>query len=393
MRRAIQKHLRDVLAIAAIAVVAILVGGYILSNQRFYAPAWVPLIGSDFVDYQAQMETAQAFTAGQGQTVMIAGVNVGEIGKVTLKDGRALITMKMQHKYTPIYKDATILSRPKTGLNDMTLELDPGNKSAGELPAGGTVPISQTLPNVNPDQFLAGLDIETRNYLQLLIGGAAQGLDGNAANLSATLKRFDPLARHTTKITRLLVKRQRYIKRAIHNFRLLASALGAKDTQLAEFVDSSNEVFKAFANTENGLRETIRELPAALVATNNAATKSQELTSVLGPTLASLQPTAKGLAPALQAFQSFAKETDAGHRESARPVHRDRAATGCRAAPGRGRPRSDAAQAGGVVRRPQRPLQRARVQPARQAGGLPLLAVVGQPHGRRRCSARRTATG
>ncbi len=44
MRRAIQKHLRDFLAIVAIAVVAVLVGGYILSNQRFYAPSWVPLI-------------------------------------------------------------------------------------------------------------------------------------------------------------------------------------------------------------------------------------------------------------------------------------------------------------------------------------------------------------
>ena len=116
MRRAIQKHLRDFLAIIAIAVVAVLVGGYILSNQRFYAPSWVPLVGSDFVDYQAEMATAQAFTAGQGQTVMIAGVSVGEIGEVTLKDGRASITMKIKRKYTPIYKDATVLSRPNLRL-------------------------------------------------------------------------------------------------------------------------------------------------------------------------------------------------------------------------------------------------------------------------------------
>ncbi len=309
MRRAIQKHLRDVLAIIAIAIVGVLVGGYILSNQRFYAPSWVPVIGSDFVDYQAQMATAQAFTAGQGQTVMVAGVTVGEIGQVTLVDGRAQITMKLKRKYTPIYKDATVLSRPKTGLNDMTIELDPGNPSAGKLKQGGVIPISQTVPNVNPDEFLAGLDIETRNYIQLLVGGAGRGLEGNAANLSATLKRFDPTARYVTRITKLLVARQRNIKRSIRNFRLLSEALGDKDTQLAQFVDSSNSVFRAFANTEQGLRETIRELPAALEATNNAALKSQELTSVLGPTLDELLPTAKGLAPALEAFQQFATET------------------------------------------------------------------------------------
>lgn len=309
MRRAIEKHLRDFLAIIAIAVIAVLVGGYILSNQRFYAPSWVPLVGSDFVDYQAEMATAQAFTAGQGQTVMIAGVSVGEIGEVTLKGGRANITMKLKRKYTPIYRDATVLSRPKTGLNDMTIELDPGNKTAGKLPQGGTIPISQTLPNVNPDEFLAGLDVETRNYIQLLLGGAGEGLQGNARNLSATLKRFDPLARHVATLTRYLKTRTRYIKRSIRNFRLLSEELGSKDTQLGEFVDSSNRVFRAFSNTEQGLKETIRELPAALSATNAAMKDSQKLTEVLGPTLTKLQPTAEGLAPALQAFQSFAKDT------------------------------------------------------------------------------------
>lgn len=309
MKRAIQKHFRDVLAILALAVVGVLVGSYILSNQRFYAPSWVPVIGSDFVDYQAEMATAQAFTAGQGQTVMIAGVSVGEIGQVTLKDGRAQITMKIKRKYTPIYRDATVLSRPKTGLNDMTIELDPGNATAGELDGGGLIPISQTLPNVNPDEFLAGLDVETRNYIQLLIGGAGQGLEGNAANLSATLKRFDPLARNVAKLTSLLKTRTQNIKRSIRNFRLLSEELGARETQLGQFVDSSNRVFRAFSNTEQGLRATIRELPAALTATNDALEKSQALTDELGPTLEALQPTAEGLEPALKAFQSFAKET------------------------------------------------------------------------------------
>ena len=47
--------------------------------------------------------------------------------------------MKIKEKYKPIYRDATILLRPKTGLKDMILELDPGTKSAGALPEGGTI--------------------------------------------------------------------------------------------------------------------------------------------------------------------------------------------------------------------------------------------------------------
>ena len=48
MRRAIRKHLRDFIAIIFLVIVAAGIGGYILSNQRFYLPAWVPGIGSDF---------------------------------------------------------------------------------------------------------------------------------------------------------------------------------------------------------------------------------------------------------------------------------------------------------------------------------------------------------
>ncbi len=54
--------------------------GYILSNQRFYLPAWVPVVGTDFYEVEAELETAQAVVPGQGQTVNIAGVKVGDIG-------------------------------------------------------------------------------------------------------------------------------------------------------------------------------------------------------------------------------------------------------------------------------------------------------------------------
>ena len=96
-------------------VVAAGVAGYILSNQRFYLPAWVPVVGTDFYEVEAELETAQAVVPGQGQTVNIAGVKVGEIGSVELEDGVAVVEMKIQRKYAPIYKDASILLRPKTG--------------------------------------------------------------------------------------------------------------------------------------------------------------------------------------------------------------------------------------------------------------------------------------
>lgn len=321
MKTAIRKHVKDFVAILALAVAALFVAGFVLSNQRFYLPHWVPVIGSDFVDYKAEMSTAQAFTAGQGQTVLVAGVPIGEIGNVELKNGRALITMKIRRRYTPIYKDATILARPKTGLNDMVLELDPGNRSSGKLAndGSGVVPVSNTLANVNPDEFFAGLDADTRGYLQLLLAGAGQGLKGNSRNLAAWLKRFDPLSHDLKKIGQQVDQRSANVSRSIHNFQLLAKELGSRDTQIAGFVDSSNRVFQAFAHQQQGLRDTIRLAPATLDSLNRAVTSTQTLTAQIGPTLGKLLPTARGLAPALRGFQSFAKSTTPSIRDQIRP--------------------------------------------------------------------------
>ena len=164
MREAVRKHRTDFAMIVGLVVVALLVGGYVLSQQRFSLPRGVPFFGSDFVTYKAELQSAQSVTPGQGQTVQVAGVDIGEIRKVDLVGGRAVVTMKIRRKYTPIYTDATALLRPKTGLNDMLIELTPGSKTAGELPSSEHVPINQTLPNVNADEILAGL------YGRLLVG-------------------------------------------------------------------------------------------------------------------------------------------------------------------------------------------------------------------------------
>ena len=42
----LRKHARSLAAIVFLVIAGLAIGGYILSNQRFYAPGWVPLIGA-----------------------------------------------------------------------------------------------------------------------------------------------------------------------------------------------------------------------------------------------------------------------------------------------------------------------------------------------------------
>jgi phospholipid/cholesterol/gamma-HCH transport system substrate-binding protein len=323
VRAAIRKSWRNFAAVVALAVVALAVAAYILPHERFALPHWVPLIGNDFVTYKAEFTTAQSVTPGQGQTVDIAGVPVGELAGVDLVNGHGVVTMRIHKKYTPIYKDATALLRPKTGLNDMIIELTPGHRRAGVAPAGWSIPINQTLPNVNFDEVLAGLDGDTRNYLKLLVGGAGQALSGNGRNLAADFKRFAPTAVALRRINAGLATRRQNIRRTIHNFSLLSQAIGEKDRQLAQLVDSSNTVFRAFARQDQNLRTTLGLLPGALQTTNTALAKVDKLGKVLGPTLGKLRPAARALGPSLAQSRPFLRETMPVLRDQLRPFSRD----------------------------------------------------------------------
>jgi phospholipid/cholesterol/gamma-HCH transport system substrate-binding protein len=324
VKSAIRKHLPDFLAILALLVVALAVATYILGKQRLALPAWVPLVGKDFFVVEAEMSTAQAVTPGQGQTVNIAGVEVGEISSVQLRDGKAIIGMKIQPRYATIYKDASILLRPKTGLKDMVAELTPGTKESGRLEEGGVIPISQTLPDVNLDEILASLDSDTRDFLALLLNDGAEGLgsERKGRELAAAIRRIEPTAQYARQINEGLAERRRNLARVVHNFSLLTDELGQRDTQLANFVQNSNAVFETLAGQDASLRAILQRLPGTLATTQTTLGKVKTLADELGPTLESLRPAARALGPSLRQTRPFLTQSTPIIRDEIRPFTR-----------------------------------------------------------------------
>jgi phospholipid/cholesterol/gamma-HCH transport system substrate-binding protein len=322
MTTAIRKHLGDFAAILGLILIAVLVSSVILSNQRLTLPGWVPLIGKDFYEIEAELQTAQSVTPGQGQTVNIAGVEVGEIKSVKLEDGRAIIGMKIQPKYDRVYRDASVLLRPKTGLKDMVAELEPGTEAAGRLPDGGRIPVSQTLPDVNLDEILSALDADTRDYLTLLVSDGGEALEDNGRALGNTIRRIEPTAKLSRRVNEALAERSANIKRAIHNFSLLTDELGDRDDTVADFVVDSNAVFSSLASQDAALRESLRELPPSLQITQETLGKATRLADELGPTLEALRPAARALGPTQRQLRPFLRTTTPIIRDELRPFAR-----------------------------------------------------------------------
>lgn len=323
MKRAIREHLRDFIAIGGLIVLGLLTTGVILANQRVTLPGWFPVLGEDRFDMEVEMSSAQAVIPGQGQTVNLSGIKIGDVTGVEVEDGKAVVSVSLDSdKAELIHEDATVLLRPRTGLQDMTLEVDPGTEEAPVVTEGSRIASDSTAPNVQPDEILASLDRDTQDYLQLLINGGGEGLGGRGEELSAGLRRIEPFARDIARINKLLVQRRENIARAITNFKVVSEELGARDTQLAEFVDSSNAVMDSFANQEANLRATLQELPGALRETRLALESGERLARTLGPAATALIPSARALGPALRETRPFLEQTVQPIRDQIRPFTR-----------------------------------------------------------------------
>ena len=323
MRRAIREHLRDFVAIITLLVLGLAAAVAILSQQQAVYPSWIPFLGDDRFELKAEFTSAQAVTPGQGQTVNIAGVEVGDVTKVELEGETAVVTLSIEQEYADlIHEDASMLLRPRTGLQDITVEVDTGSEDAGTVSEGDTIPVSQTQPNVQPDEILATLDGDTQAYLRLLLEGGARGLGGNGRQLSAGLRRLEPFARDVRKINSLLSQRRQNVRRSIHSFRLVAEEIGRNDQQLAEFVDSSNAALGAFANQEAAIRRTLQEFPATLRETQRALRSSNRFSLASGPALRKLTPAARTLGPALEETRPFFRRTSGPIKRQIRPFAR-----------------------------------------------------------------------
>ena len=310
MRTAIRKHLGDFIAITVLFAIGLGVTAYIISQQA--ARGTFPLIEKSPYKLKAAFSDAQAVIPGQGQTVRVAGVEVGKIGDVEPKNGVAVVTMNLDRNMIDnheldIRSDATAQLRPRTGLKDMFIELDPG--SAGrKLHEGDTIPVQNTEPDVDPDEILSALDTDTRSYLQLLINGLGKGLAGHGKDLNATFKALGPTQRDLKRVSQAIATRRHELARLVHNYADLTNTLAQRDQDVHRLIDASNATLSAFAQENQNISSAVSKLPSTLQVTARTLAKVNTFSRVARPTLEALRPAFRELDVANHAVRPFVKE-------------------------------------------------------------------------------------
>lgn len=318
MTRVIAKNLWPFLAILALVAIAAVVGGYILDKQRLR----FPLIEDRPMRLYVELDTAQAVTPGQGQTVQVAGVEIGDIGDVELEQGRALVALDIKREFEDlIHPDAKAHLRPRTGLKDMYVQVFPGKEGA-PVKEGFTIPIASSLTDVDLDEILSELDARTRDYITLLANGAGEGLRGKGETLARVLERYGPTVRDLGRVNREVAKERVALRRLVTSLSQLNGELAKRPQDLSRLVAGASETLRAFAREDDELRDAVGELAPTLQTATATLDAVTPFAQELGPATRALLPAVAELEDVNEAVSPFAREATPIVRRRIRPFVR-----------------------------------------------------------------------
>lgn len=282
--------------------------------------------------------------------VMLAGIEVGHVKKMEVKDGQALMTLVLQPQ-VPIYRDARAEIRAKSLLGEKYIALLPGSSAEPPLQSGAE--ILNTMTPVDLDEVLnhlapvlTTLDPQDLNTLihslavavegrgeeigSLIAGGAVlmevigenktelartiQNLDAAASQANSLLSRNRPALDRIVKNADVVVAELRRdtpgllaglrnttddVREITHPFKNKAPELAHNLEQIARDTAGLTQNFKKHPNLVANLDQTLLELPPLLKKAPATLDRLPEVLDQLSPVLSGANTLVEKLEPLL----------------------------------------------------------------------------------------------
>ena len=134
-------------------------------------------------EYTVTAEFSNASQLVEGNEVTIGGVGVGKIDRIDLgPDGQALVTFTVDDEHAPLYRGTTATVRWRSlssqAAREVQLTVPPTGAESEEIEDGGTLGLSETVGEVDIDQFFNTLDDKTVKGLKRVIQGFERSYEG-----------------------------------------------------------------------------------------------------------------------------------------------------------------------------------------------------------------------
>lgn len=322
-----EPHLgRSVTAVAVLLVLAAVAGAIILGRQGSGLTTWP---WTDRFTFRAVFDDAHGVAPGQGQEVRIAGVPVGAIEDAAIdEDGNAVLELGIERGHR-IYRNAVLVLRPKSPLNEMYVEVNPGGPPAKPIAEDGKLPMGNTRSPVTIDRVTQHLDDDVRQALGALITESDVALARAPGKLPGGLRAADTLMRDLKPVAESLQTRQERIARLVSALATVSQAVGGNDERLAQIADSLHSTLGATGRSGRALDTSLGRLPQLSRKLRGATEAVGELTIELDPALDDIKAATGELPKALSGLAGTAKRVRSVAEKAgpvldvARPVLRD----------------------------------------------------------------------
>jgi ABC-type transporter Mla subunit MlaD len=239
------------------------------------------------------------------------GVKVGVVSKSELEGNKAILTLQIEDKWGPVYKNAKMRIRPVTPLQDLFVNItDRGDASVGEATKDDIISAEQTVTPVDVSRVLNTFNADTRERMTMLLTNLEEGLsEEGGRKLRESFASLAPFLKVAERTTETLARRDRNVRRLVHNFGTLSEALAKKDKELNEFVTEGNATLGELARNDERFGATFTSIARLMPVMRSSFASLRGLSGELDPALRSLEPVTDELEDGLKALETFGKDS------------------------------------------------------------------------------------
>ena len=223
----------------------------------------------------------------------------------------AIVTMEIKDEGLPIHTDAQAKVRPRIFLEgNYFVDLRPGSPSAPTMDEGATIPVQNTAAPVQFGQFLETLQHDTREDLRTVLREYGRALDGpGGRGFNRSIKYWEPAFKNSAINNDALRGIEEHdLSNYLRGARKVAEGLDRDPRALKGLITSLGTTARAFADEQDNLSATIRELPTTLQTGQRALQALREAFPPVRRLARAMLPTVRTSGPALDAQLPLVKQ-------------------------------------------------------------------------------------
>jgi ABC-type transporter Mla subunit MlaD len=259
--------------VGAITTLIVIVAVFLAYNANNGLP-FVPT-------YKVSAEICDAARLGPNNEVRIGGNRVGVVESIDTvqappnsgcetADGSsastiAKLNLKLDKSADPLPSDSTIRVRYRSSFGLKYLEIDRGTSETGE-PAGATLPLAQSSPQVEFDDVYNTFDTATRENSQRVLQGFGDAFAARGASLNEAIGALNPLFGNLKPVSAALADPATQLVRFFPELADAARIVAPVAVDNAEQFTNGAIAFGAISSDPEALRDTISGGPPALEA-------------------------------------------------------------------------------------------------------------------------------